>query len=140
MAVTTNFSFTKLVGTDYAGYSTINVLIDSIDTLLNVRIPSTGGPASAAPVSTATNLTVATTSKSIICTAVAVLTLPAAATYTGRELLIKNTTAATVTSASSNVVPLSGAQTASTAILAATAGKWALLVSNGTNWVIMASN
>ena len=136
MAVTTNFSFTKLVGTDYAGYSTINILIDSIDTILNTKV---GISSIAAPVSTAVNLTVATTSKSIICTAVAVLTLPAAATYTGRELLIKNTTAATVTSASSNVVPLLGGS-ASTAILAATSGRWALLVSDGTNWIIMASN
>lgn len=136
MAVTTNFSFTKLVGTDYAGYSTINVLIDSIDSILNTKV---GISSIAAPVSTATNLTVATTSKSIICTAVAVLTLPAPATYTGRELLIKNTTAATVTSVSSNVVPLTGGA-AGTAILAATAGKWALLVSDGTNWIIMASN
>ena len=40
MAVTTNFSFTKLVGTDYAGYSTINALIDSIDSILNTRFPS----------------------------------------------------------------------------------------------------
>lgn len=136
MAVTTNFSFTKLVGTDYAGYSTINVLIDSIDTILNTKV---GISSIAAPVSTAINLTVATTSKSIICTAVAVLTLPAAATYTGRELLIKNTTAATVTSASANVVPLLGGA-ASTAILAATAGKTATLVSDGTNWIIMASN
>jgi hypothetical protein len=39
MAVTTNFSFTKLVGTDYAGYSTINTLIDSIDSILNTRFP-----------------------------------------------------------------------------------------------------
>ena len=136
MAVTTNFSFTKLVGTDYAGYSTINVLIDSIDTILNTKV---GISSIAAPVSTAINLTVATTTKSIICTAVAVLTLPAAATYTGRELLIKNTTAATVTSASANVVPLLGGA-ASTAILAATAGKTATLVSDGTNWIIMASN
>ena len=136
MAVTTNFSFTKLVGTDYAGYSTINVLIDSIDTILNTKV---GISSIAAPVSTAINLTVATTTKSIICTAVAVLTLPAPATYTGRELLIKNTTAATVTSASANVVPLLGGA-ASTAILAATAGKTATLVSDGTNWIIMASN
>jgi len=46
MAVTTNFSFTKLVGTDYAGYSTINVLIDSIDSILNARIPASATAAS----------------------------------------------------------------------------------------------
>jgi len=46
MAVTTNFLFTKLVGTDYAGYSTINTLIDSIDSILNARIPASATAAS----------------------------------------------------------------------------------------------
>lgn len=45
-AYTTNFSFTKLVGTDYAGYTTINALIDSIDSILNARIPATAAAAS----------------------------------------------------------------------------------------------
>jgi hypothetical protein len=36
-------------------------------------------------------------------------------------------------------VPLAGGA-AGTAILAATAGKWADISSDGTNWVIMASN
>jgi len=90
-----------------------------------------------APVSTAINLTVTATTTWVICTAVAVLTLGAATA--GREILVKNTTAATVTSASANVVPLVGGA-ASTAILAATAGKFAILVGDGTNWIIMASN
>jgi len=42
-------------------------------------------------------------------------------------------------SASSNVVPLVGGA-AGTAILAATAGKWALAKSDGTNWQLMAGN
>lgn len=67
------------------------------------------------------------------------LTLPAAASFTGRMLMVKNITANSVTSASSNVVPLASA-TAGTAILAATAGKFALLQSNGTNWVVMMAN
>ena len=64
------------------------------------------------------------------------VTLPAASSWTGREFTIKVITAHTVISASSNVVPRNSA-TAGTAILAATAGAWATLVSNGTNWVIM---
>ena len=40
MAVTTNFSFLKLIGADSAGYTTINNLIDSIDAILNARIPA----------------------------------------------------------------------------------------------------
>jgi hypothetical protein len=45
-----------------------------------------------------------------------------------------------VTSASSNVVPLATNTAAATLFSANTAGKWTLLVSNGTNWVIMAQN
>ena len=36
---TTNFNFLQLAGTDYAGYSTINALIQDIDTRLNARLP-----------------------------------------------------------------------------------------------------
>lgn len=67
------------------------------------------------------------------------LTLPAAASYTGRILTVKNVQAQTVVSNASNVVPI-GSTTAGTAILAATAGKFATMVSNGTNWVIMQAN
>jgi len=59
--------------------------------------------------------------------------------HKGRELNIKTITANTVVSASSNVAPLTSA-TAGTAILAATAGKWARLVSDGTNWRIMSGS
>lgn len=66
-------------------------------------------------------------------------TLPAASSFTGRQLTLRTITANTVVSASSNVVPLAGGS-AGTAILAATAGKWARLVSDGTNWQIMEGN
>lgn len=67
------------------------------------------------------------------------ITLPTASSFSGRILRIKTIAAQTVVSASSNVVPLVGGA-AGTAILAATAGKWADLQSDGTNWIIMASN
>lgn len=57
----------------------------------------------------------------------------------GRSVLIKTVTANTVVSNASNVVPQIGGA-AGTAILAATAGKFALLVGDGTNWIIMESN
>lgn len=67
------------------------------------------------------------------------VTLPAAASYAGRIIHIKNLSASyTVISASSNVKPI-GSDSAGTAICAATAGAWAMLVSDGTNWVVMAS-
>lgn len=55
----------------------------------------------------------------------------------GRWLYIKTIAANAVNSASSNIVPINSA-TPGTAILPATAGAWALLQSDGTNWVIMA--
>lgn len=67
------------------------------------------------------------------------VTLPTASSYTGRWILIKTIQAQTVVSASSNVKPLTS-NTAGTAILAATAGKWAALQSDGSNWVIMMGN
>lgn len=67
------------------------------------------------------------------------LTLLAASSYTGRHLLIKTIAGYAVNSASSNVVPLAGGA-AGTAILSASAGKWAELASDGTNWIIMAAN
>jgi hypothetical protein len=67
------------------------------------------------------------------------LTFPSAASSTGTEFHIKTITNNAVVSQSSNVVPLVGGS-ANTPILSATAGKWATLVSDGTNWVIMQAN
>ena len=94
-----------------------------------------------APVTKTGNFSLATNENYIICqgTATITVTLPTASAWTGREVTIKTIAAFTVVSASSNVVPATSA-TAGTAILAATAGKFATLVSDGTNWVIMASN
>jgi hypothetical protein len=64
------------------------------------------------------------------------VTLPAAASWTGRQLTFKNMQAQTLVSASSNVVPLDSTS-AGTAILLDVIGNWATLVSDGTNWVIM---
>jgi hypothetical protein len=66
-------------------------------------------------------------------------TLPVAASYPGRWWRCKSIAAQAVNSASSNVVPLAGGAAAAT-ILAAGAGKWADLQSDGVNWIIMAAN
>ena len=66
------------------------------------------------------------------------VTLPAASAWAGRAVTFKNLQTQTVVSASSNVVPLIGGA-AGTAILPLVIGSWATLVSDGTNWVIMAS-
>lgn len=64
------------------------------------------------------------------------VTLPTASSYTRRVLVIQNYQAFTVISASSNVVYIGGGA-AGTAILAASVGDSATLVSDGTNWVMM---
>ncbi len=88
----------------------------------------------------AATYTVATTDVSLRFTTTAcTVTLPAAASFTGRVLYLNNVTAIAVTSASSNVIPL-GSNTAGTAILAATAGKFAMIQSDGTNWITMMAN
>lgn len=93
-----------------------------------------------APVTKTGNFNLAATENWLICNGAGTITvtLPAASSWTGREVMIKTIAAQTVVSASSNVVPLTGGA-AGTAILAATAGKWATLVSDGTNWVIMSA-
>jgi hypothetical protein len=94
-----------------------------------------------APVTKNTSFSVASTDNWIIVShgATATVTLPTASSWTGREIMIKTIQAQAVVSDTSNVIPLIGGGT-STAILSATAGKWATLVSNGSNWVIMAGN
>lgn len=78
---------------------------------------------------------------SIICdrAGTVTLTLPDATAFPGRMIIVKTVQAQAVVSASSNVVPLLGGA-AGTAILAAVDGRWALMLSDGASWVIMAAN
>ena len=94
-----------------------------------------------APVTKTTAFSLGANENEVICNGGAsiTVTLPAASAWIGRRVRIKTRAAYTVISASSNVKPLD-TDTAGTAILAATAGKWAELVSDGSNWVIMAGN
>lgn len=113
---------------------------DTLEVTGGVKI--TGYMTRGAPVTKTANFTVAESENWLINNksgSTCIVTLPSASTYSGREITIKTTQAQTVISASSNVISLDGTTT-STAILPATIGKWATLVSNGTNWVIMASN
>lgn len=98
----------------------------------------TGSLGRGAPVTKTGDFTLAATENWVIVNqaGTTTVTLPAASSWTSREVMFKTITANTLVSASSNVVPLAGGA-ASTAILAAAAGTWATLVSDGTNWVIM---
>lgn len=68
-----------------------------------------------------------------------VLTLLDAATFPGRTLIVKNVSANSVTSATSNVYPL-GSNVLGTSILSAASGQWSMLQSDGLNWRIQMAN
>jgi hypothetical protein len=101
-----------------------------------------GSVATAPPITlTGTSGSVGASDSSIIVNASGpfTLTLPPAASYSGRWLSLKSIAAQTVNSASSNVVPLAGGA-AGTALLTAAGGKWASLQSDGANWIVMSAN
>ena len=104
--------------------------------------PTITGLRRAAPVTKTADFTLADAEDYLInnkAGSACVVTLPAAASYTGRVVTIKTIQAQAVNSASSNVVPRAGGA-AGTAIVSGTAGNWAELVSDGSNWVIMAGS
>lgn len=94
-----------------------------------------------APATKTGNFAVAANENWLVCNGAGTITvtLPAASLWAGREIMLKTIAAQAVVSASSNVAPINSS-TAGTAILAATAGKWATLVSDGANWVVMSAN
>ena len=93
-----------------------------------------------APVIKTASFTLGATENFVVCngTGSITVTFPTASASTGRVVWIKTIAAQTVVSASSNVKPI-GSNTAGTAILAASAGANAMLVCDGTDWVIMTS-
>lgn len=88
-----------------------------------------------------TAYTVTSTDQSVLLTPTAAftLTLPSAAANPKRTLIVLSYAAFTVSSATANVTPLASA-TPGTAILAAGAGKWCFMQSDGTNWRILMGN
>ena len=143
---TTGYAGALVFATESTGSSNVTERL-RIDSSGNVGIGNTapvnkldvvGSFCRGAPVTKTGDFTLADTENWIIVNkgSAGTATLPAASSWTGREFTIKVITAHTVVSASSNVVPRNSA-TAGTAILAAAAGNWATLVSNGTNWVAM---
>lgn len=119
------------------GYTNGGVVLDTSD---NVAIGASLAT-KVASTFTGTSGTISSTDATAIFNASGTFTatLPSAATYPGRWLHVKNIAAQTVNSASSNIVPLAGGA-AGTALLSNTAGKWAILKSNGTAWEIIAAN
>ena len=130
----------KLVTEDAAPITFTTSNIDRMRVETNGLVNISGSFGRGGIVTKTTSFTLADTEDWIICngTGTITVTFPAASSWVGREVMFKNIAAFTVVSASSNVVPINSA-TAGTAILPGTAGSWATLVSNGTNWVIMQS-
>lgn len=67
------------------------------------------------------------------------ITLPSASGNTNKTLVIKNTGAGAVNSQSTNIEPLNSTSLTDV-ILVSGGGKYATLVSNGTNWIKMSGN
>jgi len=121
----------------YSGIAQDNVTITSGQAVLQrMRVSND------APVTKTANFTVGADENVLINNksgSACVVTLPAAAAWAGRRIVIKTIQAQAVNSAASDVVPRAGGA-AGTAIVTNTAGNWAELVSDGTNWVIMAGS
>ncbi len=137
-------------------YVSSNTNIDggtfSVDTVLNTVGVGTATPNTKLSVSGPIALypptkvitaayTVTTNDSSLIIDTIANcnLVMPAAATYPGRILYIKNIAARSVNSTSANIKPIDS-NTSANSILTNTAGKFAMLQSDGADWVIMMSN
>lgn len=108
----------------------------------NVTFPS--GISTTRPITVTSNYNLSSTDTSIVCngTGDISLVLQPAASYPGRIIYIKTIAAFTVSSATSNILPLDGAggNAPVSSILLGTAGKWAMLQSDATYWVIMMAN
>jgi hypothetical protein len=119
--------------------TTITGILKGNGTAISAAIANTDYQGVAAPVTKTADFTVANgeiwyinNKTGSTCT----VTLPAASSWSGRQLSFKNLQAQTLVSASSNVVPIDSTS-AGTAILLGVVGNWATMVSDGTNWVIM---
>lgn len=127
-----NSSGTALVTIDSAGKVGIG------NTAPENTLDITGSFGRGNPAVKTANFTLAGTENWIICNGAGTIsiTLPTPSTCDGREFGIKTVSPQLVQSASSNVIGISGGA-AGTAILPATSGAWAILVSDGASWNIM---
>ena len=129
-----NYYAAGTAGNAYAGNSSFGKL-SSPTSAVDTTSLATGIVANSAA-----TYTVLTTDHTIVQSATAsTYTLPAAASFVGRRLHLLTHFAGAVISASSNVTPITGGA-AGTAILPATAGKFAILQSDGTQWLTVAAN
>lgn len=134
---------TKAIGVAYADPQFESVTVTGAVTAASVSVTGALNGTMLdlnAPVTKTTSFTLADNENFVVCNGAGSITVtfPTASASTGRVVWIKTIAAQTVVSASSNVLPI-GSATPGTAILAASAGANAMLVCDGTNWVIMTS-
>ena len=134
---------TKAIGVAYADPQFESVTVTGAVTAASVSVTGALNGTMLelnAPVTKTSSFTLGDTENFVVCNGAGSITVtfPTAAASTGRIVWIKTIAAQTVVSASSNVLPI-GSATPGAAILAASAGANAMLVCDGTNWVIMTS-
>lgn len=137
---------TFLVARNAANSANLNLIGLNVDNIVQLGGTNASGVKNnncvlyPTPVSTgAGTYTVLSTDVYLTFSAACTVTLPVAGSWPGRAIKVRNTSANAVISASSNVVPRAGGA-AGTAILAAAAGNWAELVSDGAAWQIMSGS
>lgn len=122
--------------------TTVTGVLKGNGTAISAAVANTDFVAPSAPTTKTADFTVAATESYLInnkTTTSCVVTLPTASSWSGRSLNFTNYQAQTLVSASSNVVARTGGA-AGTAILAATVGAWAQIVSDGSNWLTIAGS
>lgn len=136
----TTHAWTTGAGTQQARLTTDGLRVGATASVATSTLTVEGSLATAAVVTKTADFTLAATESSIINnkSGSGCVMTSSPGSFPGRHLWVQNNQAQTLTSAASNVVPKGGGA-AATAILPATATAWALLISNGTNWVIMMS-
>lgn len=125
------------------GASTGSVQVNSASTGTSFNINA--GYASPAPTTLlgfATSVTITTSTPSIIINNSVNLTMtfPSATAYPGFIFKMKNLSVNAVSSATSNIVLLSGGAAGTPIFVSAAANKWAEIQSDATNWQFMSSN
>jgi hypothetical protein len=125
-------------------YGEFNAVATSQVVKFNANVTVNGALMKKAPVVvTSGAYTVLSTDAHIVCNnaGTVTLTLPAAASFPGREITVRTTQNQAVVSVVTDVLPITSASgVGGTAILAATAGKWAVLVSDGAQWHTQMAN
>jgi hypothetical protein len=143
-----SFSSSQAVGSADAALTwTTRVVVDSSGNLgVGTASPTStlhvsGSFSRGVPVTKTANFTLANNENWIKTLQIAnlIVTLPTPSSCPGREVTIQNCVSFFVSSSVSNIVQL-GTNVTSTTILTNVQGKWATIVSDGTNWVIMAAN